>query len=167
MSRQQIPEEVQTIAALIGESSQIDSMMMGRSPNLVTDTNTLKQGLNQFIQESRRAQGQPPQPAPIPQIPPVQVDNAPPPQMDIPPQPQMQLPPQPQPQTFLPSQEPVDEGQMEFNLEPTQLDVIIDLLKDISLKLKKQNSMLQDIYEKPKPKKERVPTTTCKSGKDK
>lgn len=144
MSQGEIPEEIRAIAALIGESSQIDSMMIDKPRTLITDTNTLKQGLNQMVQQSReqrRPQPSYPQPEPRPTFQ------------------QYETPPV----SYLPSAPPLvveNDGQMELNLEPSKVDIIIDLLKDVTLKLKKQNNLLQDINEKLNTEKKRIPTSS-------
>lgn len=126
----QLPEEIEAMAFLIGQSNQIDSMMVERPSTLVTSTQTLKKGLNDYVQQ-QRSQLQPPpinnyiEPipnyTPIPMAPVVPIPN------------------------YTPPQPKVDDGQLEFNLEPSKMDEIIILLKEISLKLTKQNSMLEKI----------------------
>ena len=150
----EIPEEVRTIAALIGESSQIDAMMTNKSPNLVTDTNTLKQGLTQYIQQSRNKQQA--QPSPPPSAPPIPVDT---------PEHPLVTDSLPTPQAPLTPQEPTnDEDQMLLNFDPSKADIVIDLLKDISLKLQKQNTVLQNMYEQFESEEKGVPVASIKSG---
>lgn len=152
----EIPEEIRVMAALIGQSSEIDSMMVNQPKELVTNTNTLKQGLNQYIQQQRTQQAQQyvaPPPAQYPQVgmaPIVPIPNYIPPQS---------LPEVPQ---YGDNMGPkIDNSQLEFNLEPNKVDEIINLLKDISLKLTKQNKLLQSIHDI-KPTKERISDTTIK-----
>lgn len=145
-----IPEEIEAMAFLIGQSNQIDSMMMERNKELVTDANTIKNQLNTYIQSVRQQQAPPPAAAYAPQIqqpappisPPVQqpvVVNYPPPQ---------------------------DNNQLELNLDPDRLDVIINLLKDISAKLTKQINLLQEKNENNN--KEKRPTaSSVELGKNK
>ena len=164
---QEIPEEIQAMAFLVGQSNQIDSMMMERNKELVTDGSTIKKGLDEYMRISRgqhpQAQQQPMGvPAPAigepynptihnqyigDQFPPVQPMQAPVPQF---------YPPQPQ----------KDENQLEFNLTPNQGDIIINLLKEISVKLTKQNNLIQSLHEKNSPKEDRIPILTQKSGKN-
>jgi hypothetical protein len=40
----------------------------------------------------------------------------------------------------------VDDGQLELNLEPTKVEEIIILLKEISNKLTKQNNLIEKTY---------------------
>jgi len=164
---QEIPEEIQAMAFLIGQSNQIDSMMTERNKELVTDSSTIKKGLDEYMRMSR---GQHPQaiqqpvgvPAPAigepynpavhnqyinDQFPPVQPIQAPMPQ-------------------YYPPQSQKDENQLEFNLTPNQGDIIINLLKEISTKLTKQNNLLTSFNEKNSPKEDRVPVLTQKSGKN-
>jgi predicted secreted protein len=54
-----------------------------------------------------------------------------------------QLPQVPQ---YAPMPQKVDDGQLELNLEPTKVEEIIILLKEISNKLTKQNSLLEKTY---------------------
>lgn len=138
-----IPEEIQAMAALIGQSSVIDSMMVQRPSTLATSTQTLKQGLNEYVQQQRQQMVQPPpqvalptHPVQYPQVPMPPIEHIPnyrPPQMG------MNMYP-----TAADSEK--DDGQLEFNLEPSKVDIIINLLKEISLKLTKQNNMLEKQY---------------------
>ena len=164
---QEIPEEIQAMAWLVGQSNDIDKMMTDRNKELVTDGSTIKREIDQYMRISR---GQHPQATqqpvgvPVPaigephnpavhnqyigdQFPPVQPIQAPMPQ-------------------FYPPQSQRDEDQLEFNLTPNQGDIIINLLKEISLKLTKQNTLLQSIHEKNSPKEDRIPVLTQKSGKN-
>lgn len=127
-----IPEEIEAMAFLIGQSNQIDQMMVNRPSTLVTSAQTLKKGLNDYIQ-SQRQQQPPPQPPPQPPITPI--PNYIPPQEIT-----------PQVQQFAPMPQKVDDGQLELNLEPTKVEEIIILLKEISNKLTKQNNMLEKHY---------------------
>lgn len=130
-----IPEEIEAMAFLIGQSSQIDQMMVEKPSTLVTSSHTLKKGLNDYIQTQRQ------QAAPIyPQVPM-------PPVVPLP----NYVPPQQLPQVpvYAPMPEKKDDGQMEFNLEPTKAEEIIILLKEISQKLTKQNNLLEKVYANP------------------
>jgi hypothetical protein len=119
-----IPEEIEAMAFLIGQSNQIDQMMVDRPSTLITSAQTLKKGMNEYIQTQRQQAPQPP-----PQL--VQYQ-----------QPQ-QLPQVPQ---YAPMPQKVDDGQLGLNLEPTKVEEIIILLKEISNKLTKQNSLLEKTY---------------------
>jgi hypothetical protein len=131
-----IPEEIEAMAFLIGQSNQIDSMMIDKPSTLVTSSETLKQGMSEYLSQQRRYQNpQPTAPHLSPQFtpPPAHfsepIQNGPSPQLNTPP-----------PQTS-------NNDQLEFNFEPKQGERIIDLLKEISLKLTKQQHILQKIYE--------------------
>jgi hypothetical protein len=125
-----IPEEIEAMAFLIGQSNQIDQMMVDRPSTLITSAQTLKKGMNEYIQTQRQQAPQPIQYQQPPQ----------PPVVNLPPQ---QLPQVPQ---YTPMPQKVDDGQLEFNLEPTKVEEIIILLKEISNKLTKQNSLLEKTY---------------------
>jgi hypothetical protein len=125
-----IPEEIEAMAFLIGQSNQIDQMMVDRPSTLITSAQTLKKGLNDYIQTQRQQAPQPVQYQQPPQ----------PPVVNLPPQ---QLPQVPQ---YAPMPQKVDDGQLELNLEPTKVEEIIILLKEISNKLTKQNSLLEKTY---------------------
>ena len=130
-----IPEEIETMAFLIGQSNQIDSMIIEKPSTLITSTQTLKKGLNDYVHQQRTQNFQqpPPQPQAVP-IPPYV------PPVDI---------PQYDNNTFQKISEPKsDDGQLELNLEPTKADEIIILLKEISSKLTKQNNMLEKYLKK-------------------
>lgn len=129
----QIPEEIEAMAFLIGQSNQIDAMMMEKPSTLITSTATLRQGLNEYVQQQRREHAPPP--VQYPQV-------AQPPFVPIP----NYVPPQELPQVpiYAPTPLPkVDDGQLEFNLDPSKTDIIINLLKEISVKLTKQNTLLE------------------------
>ena len=124
-----IPEEIEAMAFLIGQSNQIDQMMVDRPSTLITSTQTLKNGMNEYIQTQRQQQAihpaqyqQVPQ-SPLPQVP--------------------QYAPIPQ---YAPMPDKVDDGQLELNLEPTKVEEIIILLKEISNKLTKQNNLLEKTH---------------------
>ena len=123
-----IPEEIEAMAFLIGQSNQIDSMMMERNKELVTDANTIKNQLNTYIQSVRQQQAPPPAAAYAPQI-----------QQPAPP-----ISPPVQQAVVTNYSLPPDNNQLELNLDPDRLDVIINLLKDISAKLTKQINLLQE-----------------------
>jgi len=125
-----IPEEIEAMAFLIGQSNQIDQMMVDRPSTLITSAQTLKKGLNDYIQTQRQQAPQPVQYQQPPQ----------PPVVNLPTQ---QLPQVPQ---YAPMPQKVDDGQLELNLEPTKVEEIIILLKEISNKLTKQNSLLEKTY---------------------
>ena len=146
----EIPEEYLAMAALLGESNRIDSMLVEKPVGLVTDTNTLKHDIDRYRTEERNRQMPP------------QYHQAPQPQFQPTPQ---YIPPQPLPQIpqYVPPPK-VDDGQMEFNLEPTKMDEIILLLKEISVKLTKQNSMLEKQHAN-QSKQERIQAPIVKLGK--
>jgi hypothetical protein len=105
-------------------------MMVERPSTLVTSTHTLKQGLNNYVQAQRQQaqQTSPPQyhqPQPI---------HSPVPMPPVVPLPYI-VPPQKE-----------NDGQLEFNLEPTKLEEMVMLLKEISQKLTKQNNLLEKVY---------------------
>lgn len=126
-----IPEEIEAMAFLIGQSSQIDQMMVDRPSTLITSAQTLKKGLNDYIQTQRQQAPPPPVQYP-PQI--VPIPNYVPPQ---------ELPQVPQ---YAPMPQKVDDGQLELNLEPTKVEEVIILLREISNKLTKQNNLLEKTY---------------------
>jgi hypothetical protein len=130
-----IPEEIEAMAFLIGQSKQMDDLWVDRPETLVTDASTLKRGMSDYIQQQRRIQqpqvALPTHPLHYPQVPR-------PPIVPIP----NYVPPQELPQVH----QKVDDGQMELNFEPTKVDEIIILLKEISTKLTKQNNMLEKHY---------------------
>jgi len=127
-----IPEEIEAMAFLIGQSNQIDQMMVDRPSTLITSTQTLKNGMNEYIQTQRQQQQQqalhPAQYQQVPQSPLPQVP---------------QYAPLPQ---YVPIPQKVDDGQLELNLEPTKVEEIISFLKEISNKLTKQNNLLEKTY---------------------
>lgn len=146
----QLPEEIEAMAFLIGQSNQIDSMMVEKPSTLVTSTQTLKKGLNDYVQQQRSQLPPPPQQSvPIPNyVPPV----------ELPQYGNSMFPKIPEPK--------MDDGQMEFNLEPSKMDEIIILLKEISRKLTKQNNMIEKIHAS-ELKKERVSSPPVKLRQDK
>lgn len=147
-----IPEEIEAMAFLIGQSNQIDSMMMEKNKELVTDANTIKNQLNNYIQSVRQQQAPPPAAAYAPQI-----------QQTLPVQP-IQPPVQQIP--IVNYSPPQDNNQLELNLDPDRLDVIINLLKDISAKLTKQINLLQEKNENNN-KEKRSPASFIELGKNK
>lgn len=152
---QEIPEEFRTMAALLGESASIDSLMINKPTTLATDTSTIKRGIHEYQEQQKRERMQPTVHAPIEPIP-----NYVAPQ----PLPVFQEFPVPMP-TYPPTPQKVDDGQLELNLEPTKAEEIIILLKEISTKLTKQNNMLEKIYAN-KPKEKTISNTSIKSRAD-
>jgi hypothetical protein len=162
-----IPEEIQTMAWLVGQSNEIDACMIQQNKDLNTNSSTIKNRLNEYLSISR---GQHPQ---VTQ----QLVGVPAPSIGEPYNPAVhnqyigdQFPPvspiqAPMPQ-FYRDHPQKDEDQLEFNLTPNQGDIIINLLKEISSKLTKQNTLLQSINEKNSLKEDRVPVLTQKSGKN-
>jgi hypothetical protein len=149
-----IPEEYKTMAALLGESAAIDSLMINNPAQLATNTNTLKRGIAEYQEQQKRERIQPPQQSvPTHHYGDVAATNIPLPY----------YPPQPIPQVpqYAPMPQKVDDGQLELNLEPSKADIIINLLNEISLKLTKQNSLIEKQYAI-KPEKERVPVLATK-----
>jgi len=134
------------MAALLGESAAIDSLMINNPTTLATNTNTLKRGIAEYQEQQKRERFQ--------QQTPTVVNILPPPQYYPPPPP----PEVPQYDTM---PQKVDDGQLEMNLEPSKMDIVINLLKEISVKLTKQNSLIEKQYAA-KPEKERVPVLTPK-----
>lgn len=150
-----IPEEIEAMAYLLGQSKQIDSMMMERNKELVTDSSTIKHGIDQYIQ-SERAHRQPnPTVVGVPHVQPHIGDPVP--------QVQHMQPPI----VNLPYFTPSNETQLEFNLTPTQGDEIISLLKEISSKLTKQNNLIEKINAKDSSEKKPIPVLTKEPIKDK
>ena len=149
----EIPEEYKTMAALLGESAAIDSLMINNPTTLATNTNTLKRGIAEYQEQQKRERIQPQQPVPTHHYGDVAATNIPSPY----------YPPQPLPQVpqYAPMPQKVDDGQLELNLEPSKADIIINLLKEISVKLTKQNSLIEQKYAI-KPEKERIPVLTNK-----
>jgi hypothetical protein len=141
-----IPEEYKTMAALLGESAAIDSLMINNPAQLATNTNTLKRGIAEYQEQQKRERVQPQQPV-YPQVGMASIE------------------PIPQVPQYAPMPQKVDDGQLELNLEPSKADIIINLLKDISLKLTKQNNLIEQKYAI-KPEKERVPVLTPKPRRD-
>jgi hypothetical protein len=143
-------------------------MMMERNKELVTDGSTIKRGLDEYMRMSRGQHSQAPQmpvgvPAPSigePYNPAIHNQYIGDP---FPPVPHIQAP-MPQYQPYTAPQK--DEAQLEFNLTPNQGDIIINLLKEISSKLTKQNTLLSSFNEKNSPKEDRIPVLTQKSGKN-
>jgi hypothetical protein len=135
-----VPEEIEAMAYLLGQSKQIDSMMMERNKELITDSSTIKAGIDQYIQAERALRQQMiSQPVVgVPSIP----NHIGQPYVETQPLPQIHNTPQ---QNVV---YPPDDRQLEFNLTPNQGDLIINLLKEISIKLTKQNSLLEKIYAK-------------------
>ncbi len=121
------------MAALLGESAAIDSLMINNPTTLATNTNTLKRGIAEYQEQQKRERMQPQQPVPTHYY--GETATAVP----------VYIPPQPLPQApqYAPMPQKVDDGQLELNLEPSKADIIINLLKEISVKLTKQNSMLE------------------------
>jgi hypothetical protein len=141
-----LPEEIEAMAYLIGQSNQIDSMMVDKPSTLITSTQTLKKGLGEYVQQQRQ---QAPQVAPPTY--PVQYPQVPQPEI------------LPIPNYTPPAPQKVDNGQLELNLEPTKIEEIIFLLKEISIKLTKQNNLLEKMYGN-QSKKEGIFTSTSKSS---
>ena len=134
------------MAALLGESSNIDSLMVQNPGQLATNTNTLKRGIAEYQEQQKRERVQPQQPVyPIPTHNyGVELGTS---ATHIP---LPYYPPQPLPQVpqYAPMPQKVDDGQLELNLEPSKADIIINLLKEISTKLTKQNSLIEKQYGK-------------------
>lgn len=141
------------MAALLGESAAIDSLMINNPTTLATNTNTLKRGIAEYQEQQKRERVQPQQPISTHHYGDVAATNIPSPY--YPPQPLQQVP------QYAPMSQKVDDGQLELNLEPSKADIIINLLKEISVKLTKQNSLIEKQYAA-KPEKERVPVLTNK-----
>lgn len=138
------------MAALLGESAAIDSLMINNPTTLATNTNTLKRGIAEYQEQQKRERVQPQQPVPTHHYGDVTATNIPLPPQYYPTQPLPQVP------QYAPMPQKVDDGQLELNLEPSKADMIINLLKEISLKLTKQNNLIEKQYAI-KPEKERVP----------
>jgi hypothetical protein len=159
---QEIPEEIQAMAWLVGQSNQIDQMMTQKNKELITDSSTIKKGLDEYL-KLQRGLNQPPQATNTPVVAsPQSIGGAYQPYIgdSIPPVQPIQAP---MPQ-YHPSQK--EENQLEFNLTPNQGDIIINLLKEISVKLTKQNNLLQSFNEKNSSKEDGIPVPAQKSRKD-
>lgn len=130
-----LPEELEAMAFLIGQSNQIDAMMVEKPSTLITSTQTLKKGLSDYVQQQRaQVIQEAAQPAPVP------IPNYVPP-IDLPQVPQYgnsMFPKTPEPKA--------DDGQLELNLEPSKIEEIIILMKEISTKLTKQNNMIEKLF---------------------
>jgi hypothetical protein len=130
-----IPEEIEAMAFFIGQSNQIDNMMIEKPSTLVTSADTLKQGMHEYLSRQRRMQTPPPQPPPSPIAPPPSNLNTPTNHVV---------------HTAAPAPMPIQESnddQLEFNFDPKLGEQVIDLLKEISLKLTKQLNILEKKYE--------------------
>ncbi len=123
-----IPEEIEAMAFFIGQSNQIDNMMVEKPSTLITSADTLKQGMHEYLSQQRRLQSPPP-PPPSPYA------HAP-----------MNYPVHTTTSAPLPTQ-PSNGDQLEFNFDPKLGQQMIDLLKEISLKLTKQLNLLEKKYE--------------------
>ncbi len=123
----QLPEEIEAMAWIYGQSQAIDSMMTERNSQLVTDSNTIKRQISEYQKHSR---GNPPQPqAPHIPMPVPSVVNPPIPQVENNIEPHFEYLPQPITQS--------GDVQLEFNMEPTKMDDMINILKEINIKLGK------------------------------
>jgi hypothetical protein len=123
----QLPEEIEAMAWIYGQSQAIDSMMTERNSQLVTDSNTIKRQISEYQKHSRGNQPQPqatyiPPPHPM-------VANPPIPQIEHNITPHFEYLPQPITQS--------GDLQLEFNMEPTKMDDVINILKEINIKLGK------------------------------
>ena len=132
------------MAALLEESAAIDSLMINNPTQLATNTNTLKRGIAEYQEQQKRERVQPQQATyPIPTHNyGVDTGTAIPIPNYHPTQPLPQVP------QYAPMPQMVNDGQLELNLEPSKVDIIINLLKEISLKLTKQNSLIEHKYAK-------------------
>jgi len=129
-----IPEEIEAMAFFIGQSNQIDNMMVEKPSTLITSADTLKQGMHEYLLQQRRLQSPPP-PPPSPYAHAPSNLYAP-----------MNHPVHTTTSAPLPTQ-PSNDDQLEFNFDPKLGQQMIDLLKEISLKLTKQLNILEKKYE--------------------
>mgnify|MGYP001559546528 CR=1 FL=1 len=53
----EVPEDIATIAWLVGQSQELDASIMERNSLLVTDTGTIKQELQNYVNISRANAG--------------------------------------------------------------------------------------------------------------
>lgn len=143
------------MAALLGESASIDSLMINKPTTLATDTSTIKRGIHEYQEQQKKERMQPQGQAPIQPIP-----NYVPQPINLPHV--QQSAPMP---IYSPTPQKVDDGQLELNLEPTKIEEIIILLKEISTKLTKQNNMLEKLYAN-QSKEKGIPNTPIKSRTD-
>jgi hypothetical protein len=142
-----IPEEIHTMAWLMGQSKAIDSNIIEKNTGLSTDGNTIKHQLDEYIKVSRG----------IDQVPRAAVQHA----GHSFPQPAANPPVFTRPPVSPP---PLELDQLEFNLNPNKADLIISILKEISVKLTKQNNILQSLDETFKNKEKGIPVLTKKSS---
>lgn len=157
--------------SFFAESQQLDRAMQQRPGNLDVGAHTLAKNLLELERELKHTYQQTPPQAP-------QATHIPMPQY-VPPAPigDPTLPQVPQ-QAPMPQYQPYDTQpppQLEFNLDPDKQDVTNTLLKEISIKISKQNDVLTKLVEtlqskedvkNTKSKKRGVPEVFTESGKD-
>jgi len=115
--QQMLPDELEAMAWLYGQSRQIDSMMLEQNKQLVTNSDTIRDQINSLARQNRNVR-----PAQAPIAPPtVTIIESTPPIIA---------------NTQNPSTEK-DLDQLEFNLEPSKTEEIIILLRDIKILLGK------------------------------
>lgn len=114
----QLPEELEAMAWLYGQSKALDSMVTEQNSQLVTDSNTIRRQIDAYQRDQRHDHLNDGHAASLPFLPPRHNLHQPPP-------------------VLYKADPDIDKNQLEFNLEPTQADTIIDLLKDIKILLGK------------------------------
>jgi hypothetical protein len=122
----QLPEELEAMAWIYGQSKAIDSMMTEKNSQMVFDSNTIK---NQMLDYERSTRNIPnPQATHIPLPHPMAV-NPPHPVVNHELKSHFE---------YIPNQQPQNgEIQLEFNMEPNKMDDMLNILKEINIKLGK------------------------------
>jgi hypothetical protein len=134
----QLPEELEAMAWLYGQSRQIDSMVVDSNAQLVTNSNTIRHQIDAYSKQQRQHQIQPTPHSGGYVHTPSQNDLSPSPQVAS--QPHYDFTPHqnPDPPSIQIDQtSPKESNQLEFNLEPDKVDIIINLLKEINIKFGK------------------------------
>jgi len=156
----EIPEEIRAMAWMVGQSKEFDNLMTEQPKDLITNGDTIKRQIAEYQNMSRQQPQQPQQQAPTPAV-----EAATFPQIGIPYNPTEHVLDIPQVQSILPQyQEP--STQMEFNLDPNSLEILVNHLKEISIHLKKQTNLLQSIHDATS-KEKGIPELSTVAGKDK
>jgi len=122
----QLPEELEAMAWIYGQSKAIDSMMTEKNSQMVYDSNTIKKQMLDYERSTRNTPR--PQATHIP-MPHPMVVNPPIPVVNHELKSHFEYTPNQQAQN--------GEIQLEFDMEPTKSDEIINLLKEINIKLGK------------------------------
>jgi hypothetical protein len=123
----QLPEELEAMAWIYGQSKAIDSMMTDRNSQLVTDSNTIKNQMLDYERNTRKISNPLPHPVQVP-MPQSMVTNTQISQVEHNITPHFE---------YLPAPPQQGDVQLEFNMEPTKMDDVINILKEINIKLGK------------------------------